>query len=360
MTSVYIVPHCGPELPYSLVFWPNFRFEIPPRRLFLRDVMEQYQTPFFTIADTPGEANFFAVPFEYFFAQKECPAYLARVFASAKAVQKKVLLFDYTDYVDWTPPLPSHTVLFRVSAYRHHKRPNELIMPYFVEDLGSRYGIVPAQKKEEPSIGYCGQADFSGFNTHMRAVLKRFLSYAALTLRQDKEPAVHARGIFWRRKAISIIRQSGVPCDFVIRRFYSLHQKSGSFDAQEVRKAYVENLRACDLALCVRGDANASQRFYETLSAARIPLLLDTDCVLPLEERIDYGRVLLRVPWSTLNLLPAITRAYMENLPAQRIEQIEQEARAVYDKYLCMDRFFSIVFDRDGSPYKEVLYHSDV
>ena len=67
-------------------------------------------------------------------------------------------------------------------------------------------------------------------------------------------------------------------------------------DAGDIRREYVENLRECDIALCVRGDANASQRFYEALSASRIPLFLDTDCVLPLEEVISYDDFMIRVP----------------------------------------------------------------
>ena len=42
--------------------------------------------------------------------------------------------------------------------------------------------------------------------------------------------------------------------------------------------------------ICVRGNGNFSVRFYETLASGRIPILIDTDCVLPLENEIDWDR----------------------------------------------------------------------
>ncbi len=356
MTKVYIEKEGAPELQMSLVFWPNFRFEISAKRLFLRGILAQYETPFFEVAPTQEEADFFAVPYEYFDVVDQYPAYLSSIYEKAKKAGKKVLLFDYTDYVDRIPELPTHAILFRVSVYRHHKQPNELLMPYFVEDLGTRYSIGPKELKGEPSIGYCGQSDFGTLTRYIRARVKWSLSFLSLLLRFDLNPLVHQRGIFWRKKALAILKRSKLNCDIVVRRFYSLHQKSGSFNADEVRNTYVENLRNNDFALCARGDANASQRFYEALSASRIPLFVDTDCVLPLEEIIDYDKVMLRVSWRDLAVFPQKVREFVTRASASDVRRIEQDARVVYDEYLRLDRFLARVFDRDTSPYASIIY----
>lgn len=356
MPNVYIEQQGVPELPMSLVFWPNFRFEISPKRLFLRDIMEQYQAPFFAIVTTPEEADFFAVPFEFFDVVDRHAPYLENVYAKAQTLGKEVLLFDYTDYVDRVPKLPAHAILFRVSVYRHHKRNNELIMPYFVEDLGKRYAIAPKVREREPSIGYCGQSDFASFGRHVRALVKRCLSYALLLARFDKNPSVHKRGIFWRRKALSLLSQSGLECNFVVRRYYSLHQKSGSFEPRRNRDEYVENLRTCDLALCTRGDANASQRFYEALSASRIPLFLDTDCVLPLEELISYDECMVRVPSNDLGRIAQRVHAWNTEHDTPAFLKAGERARQLYEKYLRLDCYFACIFDREKSPYRSLLY----
>ena len=42
--------------------------------------------------------------------------------------------------------------------------------------------------------------------------------------------------------------------------------------------------------ICLRGNGNFSVRFYETLALGRIPILIDTDCVLPLNSEIDWHK----------------------------------------------------------------------
>ena len=49
-----------------------------------------------------------------------------------------------------------------------------------------------------------------------------------------------------------------------------------------------DNLRSATYALCIRGAGNFSARFYEALSFGRVPLFVDTRCVLPLEDDIDW------------------------------------------------------------------------
>lgn len=357
MTTVYIENQGAPiHLPYSLVFWPNYRFPISPKRLFLKEIIEQYREPFFRVEENPKMADFFAIPFEYFFVKDLAPAYLEKVYARAACLGKKVLLFDYTDYVDRLPALPLHAVLFRVSAYRHHKRKNELIMPYFVEDLGTRYDIKPEEKKGPCVVGYCGQSQFQSRKMKWRAIAKRLFQFAGLAVTRDPFPAVHKRGVFWRAQALAFLRSGGTATAFIERPFYSLHRFSAVFDEQTVRREYVENLRNCDLALCVRGDANASQRFYEVLSASRIPLFLDTDCVLPLEEIIPYDNFMLRVSARDLNRFSEKVRSWeITQTPSLFLEK-ELAARLSYQNYLRLDRFFALVFDRERSPYRKLLF----
>lgn len=359
MTSVYLMPsEKEPALLRSLVFWPNFRFEISPKRLFLCEIMAQYQEPFFRIVERPEEADFFAVPYEYFFAEDSCPEYLARVFALAKAAGKKVLLFDYTDYVDRTAKIPAHAILFRVSAYRHHKQRNEIVMPYFVEDIGKNHSFELKEKGKKASVGYCGQSRFGSALRRWRAQTKRFFSLLRWVLLMDPEPFVHSRGIFFRAAALALLRaDTEITCNFIERSFYSLHRTSGKFDQSAVRREYIENLRENDFALCVRGDANNSQRLYETLSAGRIPLFVDTDCALPLEESIDYDSVMLRVHARDMRELPARMRTWWEGETEESFLMRQKHAREIYyEEYLRLDRFFERVFDRERSPYRDMLY----
>lgn len=356
MPTVYIETKDAPELTPSLVFWPNWKFEISPKRLFLREIMEQYQAPFFEIVSDVSSADFVAAPYEYFEMLRYTPVYLKRIYALAESVHKKVLLFDYTDYVDCTPKLPSHAVFFRVSVYKHHQTAQEIVMPYFVEDLGKT--ISPhINKPPKAVVGFCGLSRYGSPGQALRAKVKHLGFQSLLVLRGDLLPSVHASGIFWRKQALRTLRESSeVGTNIIERASYSLHLRSISGDPQQVREEYRKNLEASTLALCVRGDANASQRFYEALSAGRVPLLLDTDSVLPLEGVAPYEKCLIRVPYSEAAMLLGRAAAWHSAQTAVSFLGAQREAQALFQNYLRLDRYFALVFDRRSSPYKTILY----
>lgn len=354
MIKTYIEERGAPELTPSLVFWPNLRFEFSAKRLFLRRIMEQYREPFFQIVKRPEDADFLSVPFEYFDVRDRYPAYLDRVYALAREKGKKVLLFDYTDYVERESGAPENAVLFRVSAYRHHKRKNEIIMPYFVEDFGA---LPFSQRSSRPVVGFCGLSRYAGRVRALRASVRWILLRAALAMRSDALPASHRGGVFWRMRALEALRRTpALRTAFIERSGYSLHRDSVPGQPERIRAEFVNNLRECHFALCVRGDANGSQRFYEALSAGRIPLFLDTDCVLPLEELAGYDQAIVRVPDSAFSSLGERALEWYAEKDESGFLDAQKRGRALFREYLRLDRFFEIVFDREKSPYKGLLF----
>jgi len=354
MTKVYIEQCTEHKLPLSFVFWPNLTFPLKAKRLFLQEIMETYQQPFFDITEDIASADFVAVPHDYFDCLRYAPHYLLRMYRLAQEAKKKILLFEYTDYVDTRVEIPEHAVLFRVSVYRHHKKTNEIVMPYFIEDIGANHTIGPKEKGTPISVGYCGQARFKNTLRKWRGNAKRLLQVLMLMLQGDAQPFVHACGIFWRSKAIVTLRKGGIRARILERSFYSLFD-AGEFDPKRNREEYIENLRDSDLALCARGDANQSQRFYEALSASRVPLYLDTDTVLPLEEALPYEEVVLFVPSQELQSLPARVRAFDKEVSKDAFLLRQKKARKLYEE-LRLDRYFERVFDREKSPYRDILF----
>ena len=83
--------------------------------------------------------------------------------------------------------------------------------------------------------------------------------------------------------------------NIVLRPSFYGGAAGGDPDAQlQARTGYVENLVASDYVLCARGAGNFSYRLYETLSCGRIPVFVDTDCVLPHED-VDRLALALRL-----------------------------------------------------------------
>jgi len=62
---------------------------------------------------------------------------------------------------------------------------------------------------------------------------------------------------------------------------------------------YTSHLEYCTYVVCPRGIENYSYRIYEALNRGRIPVIIDTDVVLPKE--IDWDQVSIRVPYESLD-----------------------------------------------------------
>lgn len=55
----------------------------------MRDIMEQYQQPFFEIVDSPAKSDFFAMPYEFLDVFDHYPNYLNQAYEKARMTQKK-------------------------------------------------------------------------------------------------------------------------------------------------------------------------------------------------------------------------------------------------------------------------------
>src|SRR5262249_35005491 len=80
----------------------------------------------------------------------------------------------------------------------------------------------------------------------------------------------------------------------------------GTLDVElwnRVRREYVRNMLDSDYVLCVRGAGTWSYRFTEALSLGRIPVFVDTDCVLPYDFLLDWRE---HVVWVDREDIPRI------------------------------------------------------
>lgn len=61
----------------------------------------------------------------------------------------------------------------------------------------------------------------------------------------------------------------------------------------QAQSTFYENILSNLFTLSVRGWGNYSYRFSQTICLGRIPILIDTDCVLPFEEIFDYSKYIV-------------------------------------------------------------------
>ena len=73
----------------------------------------------------------------------------------------------------------------------------------------------------------------------------------------------------------------------------------GFGESEQERHRYINHLEKMTYVICPRGIENFSFRVYEALRYGRIPVIIDTDMVLP--EKIYWDRISVRVPYESLD-----------------------------------------------------------
>ena len=101
-----------------------------------------------------------------------------------------------------------------------------------------------------------------------------------------------------------------------------------------VRQEFLENLQGSDYCLALRGKGNYSFRFYELFSLGRIPLFIDTDCVLPFEDEIDWKRHCVWVDERDIDRCDEAVAQFHADLHADDFRQLQLDNRQLWLDYL--------------------------
>jgi len=167
-----------------------------------------------------------------------------------KYINKIIIILIADDY-DGIIKSYNNMIILRTSLYKSLIKPNEIVLPY----IWSKYDIKfeALKKTVKPIVSFCGLAS----------------KYRINLLNKLKE-------------------NENINCNFIIQKNFK-----GDLDPKENKRRFVENILNSHFVVCNRGTGNFSMRFYETLNLGRIPLILDTDILLPLEDKIDYENTII-------------------------------------------------------------------
>jgi hypothetical protein len=275
---------------------------------------------------------------------------LAHEFAEkVKASGKRTIIFFWSDSDEEVPI--DNAVVFRTSMYRSKRRTNEYAMPAWSDDFVAKYqeGKLPVREKgETPIVGFCGYA--APLKPSLSWRLGTALRMGAAVLRERRiqpKGGPLTLGTAVRTEALRYLSQSNqVQTNFVIRdRFLAgTRLADGRVDPDAFSKAqyeYVQNMIGSDYILCARGRGNFSYRLYETLSCGRIPIFIDTDCVLPYDDAIDWKRHCVWVDASELSGISEKVVGFHDSLSPQEFADLQREIRLLWEKWLSPEGFFA-------------------
>lgn len=256
----------------------------------------------------------------------------------AKQAGKPTAGFFWGDCSDKELPVPCDLV-FRNSLYRTTRTATDFAYPNWIIDFTKTHfdgAISIRQKVDKPVVGFCG---FIG-KSDLKFYAKRFL-YQFRKLSGNGFPPPHYTGHLFRKKALSNLSKSSlVETNFILRNNMGfVGQAPDHYEAYYT--AYLKNMQTSDYIFCCRGYGNYSFRFYEILACGRIPVFLDTDCVLPFDFEIDWKNYCV---WLTPQQLPQIGEKIAEfhdKLSPGDFVALQYECRKLWEQKLSPEGFFA-------------------
>lgn len=300
----------------------------------------------FELVSKIDESDFILIPQGVRVYDSTNKEYIDTQLKLGKKYNKKVVIFLIGDlhhdvYID-------DAIVFKAFNYRHLKRDNEVYVPVYVDDLLNERQFIPLNKDhEKPIIGFCGWSKFNSPRNYISYSLKNFLVNLQKIVYLNGLLEVFKKGVYFRRKSIRICKKSKlVETNFIERPSYSGSKKTIAVDPIRARQEFIDNILQSDFTLCPKGDANTSARLYEVLSLGRIPIIIDTDVILPLEDVLDYSKFSIRVHFSELNKLPQIVRERYDQSSQDDFLDMQIQARNIFEQYLRFDSFFNYIFAR--------------
>jgi len=268
----------------------------------------------------------------------------------AKQAGKKVAIFSIGDWQQDTSS--KNTIIFYTSSFRARRQPNEFAMPEWSSDFVGKdlNGQIPIrQKKAKPTVGFCGYAPPLGIPFGMkklRALLRMGGDLVGLT---KTKLLSYRTGHTTRVRALSTLSQSRlVETNFIFRENFAFTNKAlqGVPDeraelARKLRLEFCQNMLDSDYVLCASGYENYSIRFYETLSCGRIPVFIDTDCILPYDFAIDWKKYCVWVNESEIPLIADKVAEFHSQLSAEEFVDLQHECRRIWQQWISPEGFFT-------------------
>lgn len=241
-------------------------------------------------------------------------------------------------------PTFSNICFLRMGGFKSQLDNMNKGFPVMIGDQHINEEIIPKYKKQIATIGFCGHASFSP-QKRFKEILKCFLENSKRFLKNPLQKAYEPlfASAYERAKLLASFELSSkVKTNFIFRN----HYRAGAITKQQRENTtleYYNNIKNSDYILCVRGGGNFSVRLYETLMMGRIPIFVNTDCLLPFEDQIDWKQHVVWVEWKDRkNIADAVFR-FHNNLSEQDFINLQFANRKLWKETLSVSNMLKMI-----------------
>ncbi|UFH35700.1 hypothetical protein [Flavobacterium acetivorans] len=278
------------------------------------------------------------VDIAYFFKNNK-QNWLFEFIDNANEQKKKVWVYSAGDF---GITLKKNIYTFRLGGFASKINEQTFIMPAYALDpytlLSNEFK--PLAKPKLPKIGFVGHATHS-----FMGLLKEYLIYLNLNCKRIFKLDYFDLQCFYpigykRYQFLKQLQENKlIECDFIFRKKH----RAGAKTAQRLKETTLEfftNMYHCPYTFCLRGAGNFSVRFYETLAMGRIPLVINTDIQLPLEDFISWDKHCVLA--NEDNFMEVLIN-FHQNISNEDFERIQLNNRNLWEATLHREAYFKSI-----------------
>ena len=262
----------------------------------------------------------------------------------AQTGSKKILVSVMGDYFISLPNY-DHIISMYCSTYYSKSTDQTFPLPVIIQDPLSFLELSAINFRnynEEPSIGFCGHSDP---NIVISSIKMAKLAWQNIRFNLDFSqyyPGPIIPPTYLRKKLLDIMDKTDkVRTEFIRRDRYQGGKSKVKNSFQRVRKEFYKNIENTDYTLCIRGTGNFSARFYETLALGRIPIFINTDCILPFNDVIDWKKHVVWIEQIEMSDIVTKILDFHIGLTQDAFISLQIKNRKIWEEYFSFSGFIN-------------------
>jgi hypothetical protein len=269
-----------------------------------------------------------------------------RFITLCKSADKEVITVNTGDF--GVKPGYNDIIIFRQSGYQSKRLRKQFAMPVFIDDPVNVFfngKVTIREKKESPLVGFCGQGKQPGYKYVLTSMVTSYRNLKYYFRASHNEPQVIYPSTLRRNRVLrNLMNSDKVKTDFIIREKY----RGGVKNEEEMFRTTMEfynNIRGTDYTVCIRGGGNFSVRIYETLANGRIPLFINTDSILPLDNIINWKDHVVWVEESEIKYIDEKLSDFHNEIHPDDFKQLQINNRNLWKEFLSSGGFYCHLYD---------------
>ncbi|MBZ9779428.1 glycosyltransferase family 47 protein [Psychroflexus sp. CAK8W] len=240
--------------------------------------------------------------------------------------------------------LEADYLVFRNSGHKSQLSKQHIGMPVFISDpLQKIYKTSELHLPDydyKPVVGFCGQA-----NSSAKQILKEYVIRINYMLKfkfgqtKTSPQPIQSTSLLRAQLLDRLEASKEVTTNFIRREKYRAGVTKHK-DNHKTTQEFYDNIKDSHYVICVRGGGNFSVRFYEIVAMGRIPVFVNTDCLLPLETKIDWKKHCVWVDFKDRGKVSEKVKAFHEAHSQESLYSLMQANRKLWENNLRNGNFF--------------------